>query len=107
MSSPSRPRVLVVGAGHNGLVAAITLAAAGCDVTVLEASDRPGGAVRTEPGPLPGFIHDRCAGFFPLTVASPAFEGLDIASGSTGSHRRSRWRPARAARGGHTSNHSC
>jgi phytoene dehydrogenase-like protein len=78
MPSPSRLRVLVVGAGHNGLIAAVRLAAAGCDVTVLEASNRPGGAVRTERGPLPGFIHDRCAGFFPLTVASPAFEGLGI-----------------------------
>ena len=37
-------RVLVIGAGHNGLVAAIHLAAAGCDVTVLEHAPRPGGA---------------------------------------------------------------
>ena len=38
-------RVLVVGAGHNGLVAAIHLAAHGLDVTVLEHAPRPGGVV--------------------------------------------------------------
>src|SRR3954452_197879 len=73
-----RPRVVVVGAGLNGLVAAVRLALARCDVTVVEAAPAPGGSVRTEPGPLPGFIHDPCAGFFPLTLASPAFAGLGV-----------------------------
>ena len=40
--------VIVVGAGHNGLVSAILLARSGLKVTVLEANDVPGGAVRTE-----------------------------------------------------------
>lgn len=40
--------VVVVGAGHNGLVAACYLAKAGRDVLVLEALDRPGGGARTE-----------------------------------------------------------
>ena len=40
----SQDRVLVVGAGHNGLVAAILAAQAGRRVTVLERSDHPGGA---------------------------------------------------------------
>src|SRR3954452_5800429 len=71
-------RVVVVGAGLNGLVAAVRLALARCDVTVVEAAPAPGGSVRTEPGPLPGFIHDPCAGFFPLTLASPAFAGLGV-----------------------------
>ena len=40
--------VVVVGAGHNGLVAAILLARRGLSVRVLEASDCVGGAARTE-----------------------------------------------------------
>jgi phytoene dehydrogenase-like protein len=74
----SRGPVLVVGAGHNGLVAAIRLAAAGREVTVLEQAPRPGGAVTSVSDTLPGFVHDHCAGFLPLTVASPAFEGLGV-----------------------------
>jgi phytoene dehydrogenase-like protein len=41
-------RAIVVGAGHNGLVAAAVLARAGIDVTVLEERDRVGGACVTE-----------------------------------------------------------
>ncbi|HEX2125736.1 MAG TPA: NAD(P)/FAD-dependent oxidoreductase [Thermoleophilaceae bacterium] len=49
---------VVVGAGHNGLVAAIELARAGRRTVVLEQSERVGGAVMSAEITLPGFIHD-------------------------------------------------
>ena len=70
--------MVVVGAGHNGLVCAAHLARAGLPVLVLEQAGRPGGAVASHLRSLPGFVHDDCAGFFPLTLASPAFDGLDV-----------------------------
>jgi phytoene dehydrogenase-like protein len=71
-------RALVIGAGHNGLLCAGTLAQSGWEVTVLEQAPHPGGGVHSAAGPLPGFVVDPCAGFFPLTRASPAFEGVDL-----------------------------
>ncbi len=41
----SMRRVVIIGAGHNGLVAAVRLAAAGREVVVAEHGPRPGGAV--------------------------------------------------------------
>lgn len=72
-------RAIVVGAGPNGLVAAVTLARAGWDVTVLEAGPRPGGGTRTEELTLPGFVHDVCSAIHPLALGSPAFR--ELASG--------------------------
>jgi phytoene dehydrogenase-like protein len=71
-------RALVIGAGSNGLVSAIHLARAGLDVTVLEHSPRPGGASSSVEATLPGYIHDHCAGFNPMTVASPAMRELEL-----------------------------
>ena len=71
-------RALVIGSGPNGLLCAIRLAAAGLDVTVLEQADAPGGGISSSQATLPGFVHDICAGFFPLAAASPAFEGLEL-----------------------------
>ena len=71
-------RAVVVGAGPNGLVCAAYLAAGGMDVTVVDGRDRPGGGVATSELTSPGVLHDECAGFFPLTVASPAFGDLPL-----------------------------
>lgn len=70
---------VVVGSGPNGLAAAIRLAQAGLEVTVLEAHERAGGGTRTEDQlTVPGLVHDVCAGFHPTAVASPFFAGLDL-----------------------------
>jgi phytoene dehydrogenase-like protein len=70
---------VVVGAGHNGLVAANLLADSGWRVLVLEAGEQPGGAVRTEEMAAPGFHSDLCSAFFPMAAASPVFADLDLA----------------------------
>jgi phytoene dehydrogenase-like protein len=69
---------VVIGAGPNGLAAAIRLAEAGRAVTVLEAADVAGGAVRTEELTLPGFRHDTFSAVHPSAAASPVFGRLPL-----------------------------
>lgn len=69
---------VVVGAGHNGLVAANILADAGWDVLVCEASDAPGGAVRSGEVLTDGFSTDLFSAFYPLAVASPVLAALHL-----------------------------
>ncbi len=69
---------LVIGAGPNGLAAAIRLAGAGLSVTVLEAADAPGGAVRTQELTLPGFKHDTFSAVHPAGAASPVFAAMPL-----------------------------
>ncbi len=59
---------VVIGVGPNGLVAANVLADAGWDVLVLEAQDRPGGAVRTAELTAPGLHNDVFSAFYPLAL---------------------------------------
>lgn len=70
---------VIVGSGPNGLAAAITIAAAGRSVLVLEANDTIGGGTRTAELTLPGFHHDVCSAFHPLGVASPFLRSLPLA----------------------------
>ncbi|MEU6137432.1 NAD(P)/FAD-dependent oxidoreductase [Nocardioides sp. NPDC047086] len=69
---------VVVGSGPNGLAAAIRLAQAGVEVTVVEAYERPGGGTRTSERTVPGVLHDDCAAFHPTGVASPYFASLEL-----------------------------
>jgi phytoene dehydrogenase-like protein len=79
VTAPSLDAV-VIGAGPNGLAAAITLARAGRSVHVYEAAPTVGGGTRTEELTLPGFRHDVCSTIVPLTAASPFFRTLDLAA---------------------------
>ena len=72
------PDAVVIGAGHNGLVAANILADEGWDVVVLEATAAPGGAVRTGEITVPGFHHDLFSAFYPLAAASPVLAPLAL-----------------------------
>jgi phytoene dehydrogenase-like protein len=76
MENQAGRTAVVVGAGPNGLVAAIMLARAGWQVTVFEAAARPGGGTRTEELTLPGVLHDVCSAIHPLAVGSPAFREI-------------------------------
>jgi phytoene dehydrogenase-like protein len=69
---------VVVGAGPNGLSAAITLAATGRAVRIYEAAATPGGGCRTAELTLPGFRHDVCSAVHPLALASPFLRWLDL-----------------------------
>ena len=71
-------KALLVGAGPNGLAAAIVLAQAGLHVEVFEAESSPGGAVRSMELTLPGFLHDFGSAVYPLGVGSPFFSSLPL-----------------------------
>lgn len=69
---------IVVGAGPNGLAAAVTLARAGLSVRVYEAAPNPGGGARTEELTLPGYRHDVCSAVHPMALASPFFREFGL-----------------------------
>jgi phytoene dehydrogenase-like protein len=70
----------VVGAGPNGLAAAIELARSGRRTLLVEAADEVGGGTRTAESTLPGFKHDVCSAIHPTAIASPFFNeiGLEV-----------------------------
>lgn len=69
---------VVVGAGPNGLAAAIALAQAGRSVRVIEGADTIGGGARTMELTRPGFRHDVCSAVHPLGLGSPFFRQLPL-----------------------------
>jgi phytoene dehydrogenase-like protein len=69
---------VVVGAGPNGLAAAIELARAGRSVRVIERANEVGGGTRTAELTLPGFRHDVCSAVHPLVAGSPFLRGLEL-----------------------------
>jgi phytoene dehydrogenase-like protein len=69
---------VVVGAGPNGLAAAITLARAGHSVLILEGNDTIGGGCRSGEVTLPGFVHDICAAVHPMGIVSPFLRELPL-----------------------------
>jgi len=79
-AAAGRRDAIVVGAGPNGLAAAITLARAGHSVRVYESAATAGGGMRTAGLTLAGFRHDVCATVVALTRASPFFATVDLAA---------------------------
>jgi phytoene dehydrogenase-like protein len=75
---PSMLDAVVVGAGPNGLTAAVELARRGLSVEVFEAKETVGGGARTEELTLPGFRHDPCSAVHVLGASSPAFNAMPL-----------------------------
>ncbi|MEU7154001.1 NAD(P)/FAD-dependent oxidoreductase [Streptomyces sp. NPDC045470] len=75
---PTMLDAVVIGAGPNGLTAAVELARRGMSVEVFEAHDTIGGGARTEELTLPGYRHDPCSAVHPLAAGSPAFAAMDL-----------------------------
>src|SRR5467141_2223729 len=77
-AAQSTRRACIVGAGPNGLAAAITLAQHGVHVDVFEAQPQAGGAARTLELTMPGFLHDFGSAVHPLAAGSPFFSSLPL-----------------------------
>ena len=65
---------IVIGSGHNGLVAAVYLANAGRSVLVLERNETAGGAIRSGEITRPGFVHDLYSTNQNLFLGSPFYD---------------------------------
>lgn len=69
---------VVIGAGPNGLAAAVALAQAGRSVKVIEGAPTVGGGARTLGLTLPGYRHDVCSAVHPLALGSPFMQDLPL-----------------------------
>jgi len=70
--------VIVVGSGHNALIAAAYLGVSGLNVLVLEEQARAGGNTMTEELTLPGFLHDSCSTAHTLLQANPLMQRNEL-----------------------------
>lgn len=77
MSKPDFDAV-VVGAGPNGLAAAIALQREGLSVLLVEGKHTVGGGMRSQELTLPGFVHDICSAIHPMAALSPFFKSLPL-----------------------------
>ena len=82
--------IIIVGAGHNSLTAALYLQQAGLKVLLIERSHEPGGAAKTGEILEPGFVHDRFATNIGLFMGSRVYadfkdelhgNGFDVVAG--------------------------
>ncbi len=80
MSTHADHEAVVIGAGPNGLAAAIVLAEAGHSVLLVEANETIGGGCRSAELTLPGFVHDTCSAIHAVAAASPIFGSLPLTS---------------------------
>jgi phytoene dehydrogenase-like protein len=76
--------VVVIGAGHNSLIGAAYLAAAGLDVVVLEEQPHVGGNTVTEDLTLPGFRHDSCSSAHVLIQTNPMVKDDELGLSALG-----------------------
>ena len=70
--------VVIVGAGHNGLVCGCYLARSGLRVLVVERRHIVGGAVITESDIFPGYALDTCSSFHIVIKTLPIIEELGL-----------------------------
>lgn len=75
---PAKYDAIVVGAGPNGLSAAIVLAREGLSVLLIEAKETVGGGARSAELTRRGFVHDICSAIHPMGVVSPLFQQLSL-----------------------------
>jgi phytoene dehydrogenase-like protein len=80
---PDDVDVVVIGAGHNGLICAAYLAQAGLQVCVVEAQDVVGGNTVTEELTLPGYLHDSCSSAHVLIQSNPVIRDDELGLLST------------------------
>jgi phytoene dehydrogenase-like protein len=78
VNGADRYDAIVIGAGPNGLTAAVTLARAGRSVLCIEGAPALGGAASTAELTLPGFKHDVFSAVHPAGAASPVFAGMEL-----------------------------